>query len=186
MLKQEIRSSMKELKSGLRKTEIEEFSNRIIDRVIRSAEYRECGRIFSYVSFNQEVMTTGLIQTALKAGKWVAVPKIEDGIMKFYYINSLSALRPGVLGISEPYGGEEAVPPLTEPTLIIVPGLAFDRNKNRLGYGKGYYDSFFIKYSGYPLRKIGLAYDFQVLKELPAEIHDIKVDRIITRSGIIQ
>ncbi len=186
MLKQEIRKSMKELKSRLTEPDRRAYSDRILKRLWETSAYGTCRRIFCYVSFNQEVITTGLIEKALYQQKKVAVPKITDDEMKFYYIDSLKELKPGVLGILEPAAGKVAVPVRTEENLIIVPGLAFDPQGNRIGYGKGYYDVFFQKYENYPLKKIALAYDFQVLTELPADELDIKVDQIITPSGIIR
>lgn len=185
MLKQEIRKSMKQLKSHLGEADREAFSKNILKRLYQSPEYKKCSQVFSYVSFNQEVITTDLILTALSQKKKVAVPKITGDRMQFYYINSIEDLKPGILGILEPVTTEEAIPHPWEDNLIIVPGLAFDKHRNRIGYGRGYYDSFFMKYGNCPLKKIALAYDFQVLSELPAEEHDIKVDQIITQNNII-
>ncbi len=183
MLKQEIRKSMKERKSGLKESDRAAYSNIILEKLFQTSEYKKCGKVFSYVSFNKEVITTKLITTALLLQKKVAVPKIIGNEMKFYYINSLEDLSPGILGITEPITKKEAVP--EKEDLIIVPGLAFDLHKNRIGYGRGYYDGFFMKYGNIPLKKIALAFDFQVVSELPSEKHDIKVDKIITQDGII-
>ncbi|MGB8453757.1 MAG: 5-formyltetrahydrofolate cyclo-ligase [Anaerocolumna sp.] len=186
MLKQGIRKLMKDLKSMLEEADRAAYSKNILERLYQSPEYKKCSRIFSYVSFNQEVITTDLIMTALSQKKKVAVPKITGDGMKFYYINSIEDLQPGILGILEPVTTKEAAPYPFEDNLIIVPGLAFDKHKNRIGYGRGYYDGFFSKFNNYPLEKIALAFDFQVLSELPAEGHDIKVDQIITQSYVIK
>ncbi len=186
MTKQEIRKAVKELKSRLPATEIQAFSRFITKQVLQSPVYGQCSRLYSYVSFHQEVVTTNLLKTALYQQKKVAVPKITGREMKFFFIHSLEELKPGVLGILEPVSEEEAVPETEGKSLILVPGLAFDLNRNRIGYGKGYYDGFFMKYRDYPLIKIALAYDFQILNELPAEEHDVKVDQIITQSRIIK
>ncbi len=186
MQKQEIRKTMKELKSRLTKEEQKVYSSIIADRLLKLPEYRQCGQIFCYVSFNQEVITTTLIEKALFQQQKVAVPKITGKGMQFFYIRSLKDLEPGILGIPEPVTEEEALPDITKDNLILVPGLAFDPHGIRIGYGKGYYDNFFRKYGNLSLVKIALAYDFQVLPELPEEEHDIRVDQIITQRGIIK
>ncbi len=186
MEKNEIRKSIKDLKKHLPESDQKGYSERILEQLYNIPEFKKCKMIFSYVSFNQEVITTSLIKTAFEHGKKTAVPKITNEGMKFFFINSFEDLKPGVLGILEPTTKEEAIPAPLEENLVIVPGLAFDEHKNRIGYGKGYYDSFFAKYQSYPLIKIALAYDFQILKKVPADDFDIKVDSIITQCGIIR
>ena len=186
MNKQELRAHIKETKIKLSRTAIQEDSNKIADKLLNSPWFKDSNQLFCYVSFNQEVITNHIILTALEQNKKVAVPKIVDHEMKFYYINSLEELKPGILGIPEPFSGEEAIPSHTEESLCIVPGLAFDRQRNRIGYGKGYYDKFFTKYMDKSIRKIALSFDFQIYENLPAEEYDKKVDYIITPTRIIE
>jgi len=186
MNKQELRAHIKETKITLSRTTIQEDSNKIANKLLNSSWFNECNQVFCYVSFNQEVITNNIILTALERNKKVAVPKIVNHEMKFFYITSLEELKPGILGIPEPFSGEEATPSDTKASLCIVPGLAFDRQRNRIGYGKGYYDKFFTKYMDKPIRKIALAFNFQIYDNLPAEEYDKKVDRIITPTRIIE
>lgn len=186
MNKKELRAHIKETKITLSKTTIGKDSNKIVDKLLTTSWFKECNQLFCYVSFNQEVITTPILLTALEQNKKVAVPKIVNHEMKFFYITSLEELKPGTLGILEPFSGEEAIPSHTGENLCIVPGLAFDRERNRIGYGKGYYDKFFAKYIDKPIRKIALAFDFQIYESLPAEEYDKKVDRIITPTRIIE
>ncbi|WFR60008.1 5-formyltetrahydrofolate cyclo-ligase [Anaerocolumna sp. AGMB13025] len=187
MIKQEIRKNIREQKSRLSFQERETYSNLIIKKLTEQREYQRASEVFCYISFNQEVITSAFIEEALSGRKRIAVPKITGDGMKFYYISSLKNLKPGVLGILEPdTRNEEAVPKKGNENLIIVPGLAFDLLGNRIGYGKGYYDAFFGKYKDFSWIKTALAYDFQILPKLPAEEHDIKVDHIITQSGLIK
>lgn len=186
MTKEEIRNTIKKIKISIPQADIEAFSNRIIKQVLESEEFNKCRNIFCYVSFNQEVRTQVLINTALKLQKKVAVPKIERGVMRFYFIKSLIDLQPGILGIQEPAGGKEALPSLWDDTLMIIPGLAFDRYRNRIGYGGGYYDNYLMKYSDCPIIKMALAFDLQILTPLPVNAHDIKVDEIVTQSGVMK
>ena len=185
MTKQEIRTIMKELKSKLLESQIHMCGDAISDQLFQTSAYIQCKQLFCYVSFNQEVITTTILKMALSQKKKVAVPKIIRNEMKFYYINSLEELKPGILGILEPITVEEAIPRMDEQNLVIVPGLAFDLNWNRIGYGKGYYDRYFSKYKEIPMEKIALAYDFQVLDVLPVEDHDKHIDQIITQTRII-
>lgn len=185
MTKQEIRRKMKELKHQLEESLIMTYSDAITRQLMQTSAYTQCNHLFCYVSFNQEVLTNGIILTALSQNKKVAVPKIIGEEMKFFYIESLDQLKPGVLGILEPDNCEEAIPDKSNKNLVIVPGLAFDYNKNRIGYGKGYYDRFFLKYENIPMKKIALSYDFQVIEELPLGKYDKSVDQIITQNGII-
>jgi len=186
MTKLEIRRNMRDLKSKLPASEIQMHSDYISKQLLQTSAYIHCNQLFCYVSFNQEVITTNILKTALFEKKKVAVPKIIGDEMKFYYIKSLEELNLGTHGILEPNTEVEAIPQRDELNLVIVPGLAFDLNRNRIGYGKGYYDRYFTKYNEIPMKKIALTYDFQVLEELPIDNYDKKIDQIITQFRSIQ
>lgn len=189
MNKKEVRNYMTELKRNLSTSQIQEYSKAIRECLLNETSFINCTHLFCYVAFNQEVLTNDIINLALSRNIKVAVPKIIDNEMKFYEINSLNGLQTNSYGILEPVTNNtsimEAVPKLNQNNLVIVPGLAFDKNKNRIGYGKGYYDSFFHKYKYIPMQKIALTFDFQVVNQLPADEFDIKVDKIITNTQII-
>lgn len=177
--KKDIRIKIKKRKSNVFLTQIENDSNLIINSLMSTKEYLNSNQVFSYVSYNKEVVTKTFIEQSFK-GKKIAVPKIIGEEMFFYYINSLDELEEGVQGILEPAAcpENEAIPEADD--LFVVPGLAFDRNKNRIGYGKGYYDKYFQKYNNIHFQKIALAFDFQILEQIPVNDYDIKVDGIIT------
>ena len=115
------------------------------------------------------------------AGKAVAVPKTEKHReMHFYEIRSLAELSEGRFGVREPKGGAVCVP--KEGDLLLVPGLLFDGKKNRLGYGGGYYDTYFAKHK--EGKRIGLAFAAQrFAEELPTEETDVPLDAVITENG---
>lgn len=192
MTKQEIRSFIKEEKKKLSSQQIQANSSEIIKHLFHHISLHDFKKIFCYVPFNQEVNTTPIIEYALAHNIEVAVPKINENEMKFFSITSMEELKPGVLGILEPdidintKNSRELIPSMMEPSLCIVPGLAFDRKKNRIGYGKGYYDRYFERFTDYPMLKIALAYDFQLLTELPVGDYDIKINQIITQTEMIQ
>ncbi|PWJ52381.1 5-formyltetrahydrofolate cyclo-ligase [Faecalicatena contorta] len=156
------------------------WSNTIFKKVISHPLYRHAGEIYCYVSFGEEVSTGGLISYSLKMGKKVAVPKIivNNGTkmkMEFYYIDSMEELQEGYYGIMEPPAKIKAC---GKDVLVIMPGVAFDIQCNRIGYGKGFYDSYLSVHPDY--RRIALAYGMQCLKSIPAGGHDIRPEIIIT------
>lgn len=186
MTKSEIRNFIKENKLNMTSSEIKAYSCSITNKLLNTYEYKISSTIFCYVSYNQEVLTRDIIIHSFNLNKKVAVPKILGNTMRFYYIDNFEELKPGTLNILEPITMNVAIPNEMEDNLVIVPGVAFDETLNRIGYGKGYYDRFFLKYNNIPMFKVGLGYDMQVLKGLPVETHDIKLDQIITQSKIIK
>jgi 5-formyltetrahydrofolate cyclo-ligase len=110
------------------------------------------------------------------------VPKIKKGYgLLAIEIKSLDELSPGTFGILEP-AGEKGISP-EEIDLVVVPGVAFDKRGNRMGYGAGYYDSFLPKLRP-EVKKVAVAFEIQVTDSLPAEEHDVKMDLIITENTI--
>ena len=108
-------------------------------------------------------------------GKKVAVPKIYGDEMRFIYLPDLSQVEKGYSGIPEPVAdGPEGDDPTA---LVLMPGIAFDKEGHRIGYGGGFYDKFLAKEPGHPT--VALCYDFQVVKELPTEEFDIPVDLVL-------
>ena len=135
-----------------------------------------------YVSLKDEVDTSSMIDEALKTGKRVAVPVIlkeEKRLIAGEIHNRLEDLESQHFGIYQPRQDRVKEIPLEIIDLVVVPGVAFDRKNIRLGRGHGYYDRFL---SGLPKRTktIGLAFDFQVLEDLPQDPHDVPVSKIIT------
>lgn len=154
------------------------MSETIINKIIESAFYKNAKTIFTYVSVKNEVDTFLLILKAFEDNKKIAVPKTyNNGIMKFYYIQSIEDLKVSRFGLLEPINtDDEAIP--EETTLFLVPGVVFDYSGNRIGYGAGYYDKYLNKLSY--VTKIGLAFDNQVLEDIPSDEYDVKMNLIIT------
>lgn len=141
--------------------------------------------ILFYVSYGTEVDTRVLIGELLENKKetiHIAVPRVNGEEMEFYEISSLSDLSLGYMGILEPSGEVLAQ---VEDAIMIMPGLVFDVNRNRIGYGGGYYDRYIAGHLSQIKQTVALAYDFQVIEgNLQAASHDIKPDLIITEKGI--
>ena len=162
--------------------EINLRSRKIIAALKKNPAFITARRISVYVSFRSEVRTVSLIKELIAAEKkTVYLPRVVPPRKELAMVrikDSTKDLAPGIWGILEPLGD---LPPLKNSRdldLVIVPGLAFDKTGNRLGYGGGYYDRFLKKLEKVP--KIGLAYSFQMINRLPTSRTDIKMDYVIT------
>ncbi len=151
-----------------------ELDDKIFNKVITLKEYKESNLVLTYASLKDEVDTFKIIEYSLKNGKKVAAPKCEEDIIKFYYISSLNDLSKGKFNILEPITNNLVTD--FENSICIVPGVAFDKKNNRIGYGKGFYDKFLKNYNG---TKVGLTYRKCICEEIDNESTDIKMDRII-------
>lgn len=143
------------------------------------SEYQNNNTILFYVSKSIEVDTYNLISTALKDGKSVGVPRCIAGTrnMIFYYITSLDDLEKGSFGVYEPKTETCVVVTDMSQGLCVVPGMAFDINGYRLGYGKGYYDRFLSIFQG---DVVGLCYSNCICQQLPRGLYDRNVDILVT------
>ena len=127
------------------------------------------------MSYNQEVRTAAILRRCLADGKRLAVPKVYEEEMKFLWLEDLEAVAPGAYGIPEPIAdGPVADDPAA---LVLMPGLAFDRQGGRMGYGGGFYDKYLSQHPGHPT--IALCYGFQLLDHVEMEPHDIPVDAVL-------
>ena len=177
--KKDIRRRVLTKRSEMKGKEWEENSYRIYEKVVAHPFFLNADTVYCYVDYRREVGTRNIIEKAWKLGKKVAVPKVEGAEMNFYYIHSFDDLKCGYKGILEP---DILNPAQGESGLIIFPGAAYDRHCNRIGYGGGYYDKYMGKHEG--LQSIALAFECQIEEHIPAEIHDIKPDIIITEEHI--
>lgn len=175
------------IKTSLRKEVIErrksilnkELLDEIIkDKLLNSKKVINNQDILVYISMKDEVDTLNLINELFKLKKNLYAPRIEGDVIKFYKFNSLEELKINKFKILEPTSNIEIKS--YQDSLIIVPGLLFDQNNNRLGYGCGYYDKFLSNKSIY---KIGICYSCFLVDNLPVDSHDIKMDEVITEGG---
>lgn len=180
--KQEIREEVREKKRQMTKEEIQSSSNIILKKVEQTSAFLEADTIYMYVSYNQEVDTKTWMDRLFQMGKKVAVPKVQGNEMKFYYISSKEQLEYGYQGILEPVTTECAD---GNPGLFLMPGLAYDCSMHRCGYGGGFYDRYLKKYADISLKKVAVAYDFQIYEKIPVEKHDEKVDLLISEQKIL-
>ncbi len=154
----------------------------IYNRLINSDLYIKAENIFIYISFGEEIETKSIINKALKDGKKVYIPKIykEDKSMKAVRLKSINELKENSMGILEPIDDSDYINK-EKIDIIIVPGVVFDLQGNRIGYGGGYYDRYLEDIKEIK-NKVVLAYDLQIVDFIDAETHDIKFDYIITNT----
>jgi len=187
MTKNELRKKYNELRNRLSEEEVMNKSRKIIDALIRSAWYKNSSVIMTYVGFHKEVDTKGFIRYALADGKRIAVP-ITDKEQRTLIVSEIkdldNELEISTFGILEPK--KEYIRVIKDETidLIIVPGLVFDLQGYRIGYGGGYYDRFLQRLK-HNVLTVGMAFDFQLVESLPYEAFDRNVDHIITDERII-
>ena len=141
----------------------------------QSEAYKNAKTIYGYLPYNQEVRTVPMLEQALKDGKKVAVPKVYGDEMKFLYLDDLTKVSKGYAGIPEPIADGPVAD--DETALVLMPGLAFDPQGHRIGYGGGFYDKFLAAEPNHPT--LALCYEFQLLPELDTEEHDIPVDTVL-------
>ncbi len=181
--KAEIRTEVKKRRANADTTELHQASMRIMEQFVSLNAYQEAEILLAYVDAKREVETRLLMAQAWKDGKKVAAPRVDgNGIMHYYYMESLEDLEPGSFGIMEPK--KECALCETEKGLLLMPGVAFDVACHRVGYGGGFYDRYLEKHPG--LVHIALAFEFQVFEEVPFEAHDILPEMIVTEQRILR
>ena len=175
MDKTALRQMIREKKRAMTAEQIQETSYRLKELFLQSTLYQDAKTIYGYLPYNQEVRTVPILEQAIADGKKVAVPKVYGDEMKFIYINDLRLVEKGYAGIPEPIADE---PVADDPmALVLMPGLAFDSQGHRIGYGGGFYDKFLAKEPDHPT--LALCYEFQMLPSIETEQYDVPVDRVL-------
>lgn len=179
--KKQIREQYVKKRRGIPFKLRQEKTEQIKEKVTAHPWFQEAACILCYVDFDAEAGTRGIIEESWKQGKKVAVPRISGDMMNFYEITSFDNLIPGTFGVLEPPADI-----IWEPFegLVIMPGVAFDRDRHRIGYGKGYYDRYLCKRPR--LKTMAAAFDIQIAKKIPYEEHDIRPSLLVTETEIIE
>lgn len=173
--KQELRRTIRERKRAMTEAEIIARSEKLGHLLAESEAYKNAKTIYGYLPYNQEVRTVPMLVRALAEGKRVAVPKCYGDEMKFIYMDDLSKVEKGYANIPEPIADGPVAD--DETALVLMPGLAFDPEGHRCGYGGGFYDKFLSAEPNHPT--LALCYEFQMLPHLETEAHDIPVDTVL-------
>lgn len=178
--KQSIRKEIFKRRKEADKARIAADSAVICRKLCSLPEFSKADWIYLYIDCKNEVMTGDIMREALSRGKHVAAPRVTGKDMIFYEIRSYDDLEPGYFGIMEP---AEGLPEVNcEDAFLVMPGVAFDRQRHRAGYGGGFYDRYLSVHPG--LFKAAVAFEFQMLEQVPAEPTDILPDVVITEQEI--
>lgn len=179
MTKEKLREELKKLRNSIENEKRKEESRVTCERITALKEYKESKKILSFMNFGSEIEVDILNQKILEAGKILYLPRVErDGTLSV--VEYGKGFSVGSFGIREPIGEGYS----GELDIIITPGLGFDRSGGRLGYGKGYYDRLFTKYSS--VLKIAPIFDVQLMEKIPSEEHDMRVDMIVIKNEILE
>jgi 5-formyltetrahydrofolate cyclo-ligase len=182
-LRQQARQSRRQ------QTDRDALSEAIHQRILALPQYATARAVMCYVDFRSEVHTHSLLERMHRDGKRVAVPYCVDSILALFALESLADLVPGTMGILEPRAelrqAAQRNVAAGELDLVLVPGLAFDRQCGRIGYGKGYYDRL-LHLVRADTTLVGLAFDCQVVAEVPLLPYDVRMDRIATPTAVYE
>jgi 5-formyltetrahydrofolate cyclo-ligase len=179
--KEQLRTALKQRRSLVSESNRKEMSQQIINFLHEIDEFNQAKSLFCYISYLSEVETSDLIDAFLEQKRDLAVPKIigKSEIIAVP-LNNLSDLEPDKMGILTPKSDQTATGPFD---IVITPGLGFTTSGERLGYGRGYYDRWFA--NNQANLKIGIAFEVQIVAELPVEETDIPLDMLVTEERII-
>ena len=180
--KKSIRAEIRVKLDGQSLAERAKRSGAIRNKLFGLEAFKKARCVCFFASLPTEVDTSSMIDEAIGMGKKVLVPltDLENKELKLYEIkNRGTDLKPGTLGIPEPVVSRTRAARADEPDCVVVPGLCFDKDRNRLGRGAGFYDRF-LKNLKAGVPKIGLGFSFQVVQKVPAEPHDVTLDWVLT------
>ena len=180
--KNDIRNRNLERRLGLSDEAVFDLSLAIQNRLIQSEFWPESGSIALYSAVKNEVRTNTIFQTAVERGLTVYFPRVEQGL-KFYEVSGPGDLQKGSWSIPEPKHGCPLLPENEKLDLLLVPGLAFTKGGQRIGYGKGFYDQVIGQVAH---KAVALTYEFQVTDEVPTDEWDKIVDALITEKDLYE
>lgn len=179
--KRQIRETTLERRDRMTAGRHRQASARICNRLLELPEVRKASSLFVFVSFGSEVDTHPFIDALLNDGRRVAVPRIMDRTsIRAVPMTSWDDLEAGQWGILSPRSAEPASGPFD---VAIIPGVAFTERRARLGHGRGYYDRWLAANS--VGTSIAVAFELQIVPEVPVEAHDHPVDRLVTEERVL-
>lgn len=185
--KKQLRKQVLELRSALSKDSVKAKSQRIAAQIFSTQAYQEAKRILIYLDFKNEVNTQPIIDHALGAGKAVFVPVVvqgENALKLVAYYGLKTPMTRSSFGILEPTITAGNTTAIDAIDLVLAPGVAFDLMGNRLGYGGGYYDRLLSTCQNPSIRVIALAFELQLVSEVPHEAWDMRIDALCTEDAL--
>ena len=169
-----LRQQIKERKASADRSTLNQLSGIIFDQVEQTEEFRNSKTILAYWSLPDEVQTHDFVMKWYQK-KRVLLPLVVGDILEIRHFTGLDCMEKGpAFGILEPRKG--VVASIDEAHMVIVPGLAFDLNGNRMGRGKGYYDKLL---KGKEIFRVGVCFSFQVVAQVPVDNFDIPMNKVI-------
>jgi len=183
--KKRLRAEAKAVRKAIPAAVRSEKSAAIFDTLTDMPAFQAASDVFCFVSFRDEVETRPILEHLWKQGQRVYIPFIDQAekIMRASRLDSLDELAAGYYGVMEQKDEFVRLTPAEEIDLVITPGLLFDREGYRVGYGGGFFDGFFASF-GHPAIKIGICFEEQIRTRVPRAPHDIPVDWIVTDAHI--
>jgi 5-formyltetrahydrofolate cyclo-ligase len=182
--KTELRAALLGARGAMPSAEREALSAAICGRAIDLPVFRAAGTVHAYVGVASEVRTLPLLEAAWRAGTRVVCPRIgTGGRLEGRLVRSVEDLMAGPRGLREPDPQTTALVPAQEIDLVVVPGVGFDRQGHRLGFGGGYYDRF-LSTTG--ALRLGLAFSLQIVDRIPQGLGDEPVHWIVTERETIE
>lgn len=183
--KEELRKLVLAKRSALTEEQRREKSKSILKNILALPEFGSAETIMAYLDFRGEVETTDLASEILSAGKRLVIPLCHMNNLIPCVIKNLDQdIHVGTWGILEPQKDRIRPLPPKEIDLVLVPGVAFDYQGNRLGYGRGYYDRFLPQLKD-GILSAGLSFACQIVEKIPTDDYDCKMSLLITESGLI-
>ncbi len=185
-MKNQIRKQLIDERKNLSKKEVLEKSRIIKNKLFNMKDFKDASTILFYISYDKEVYTHEMIKEQLQNKKTIVVPiaDIKNRCLILSKLENWNDLDVGTYNILEPKKENIIEVYIDSIDLILVPGVGFDKKGNRIGHGKGYYDTL-LNNSKRALH-IGLSFECQIVKHIPTENHDIPVDKIVTEKRIIE
>lgn len=188
--KADIRKCVLDGRKALQDEAVKDKSSRILQGLLMLQSFQSSRVVMCYMNFRNEVMTSDIMENCFKQGKRVAIPcsvvmpSGDCGLMVYEIKDLTCDVCTGKYGILEPDVKKTQQISPGDIDIVLVPGVAFDMNRHRIGYGAGYYDRFLrsVKPNCF---KAGLAFDLQIVDEIPSEEHDMQMDAIITENRIV-
>lgn len=186
-VKKQLRQDLLSKRKALTPDEKTALDSAILHHLTTLPELQAARTILAYLDFRGEVDSGGLIEWALSHGKTICAPVtvVEERRLIPVKMRSLQDVKLGAYDIREPIMTDDNVADVQDIDCVILPGVGFDRQGGRLGYGGGYYDRFLPRLKP-DVPKIAVAYELQVLPEVPLEPHDTLLDALVTEKGVFR
>ena len=176
-----LRREMLSRRNALSEDEQRKAEALITDKILAHRWFREAEIVLGFASYGSEIRTGLILQETIRQGKRLYLPKIQGEEMLFWAVKDLRELQAGYKGIPEPEGtGRQYIYEWpVQKTFMLVPGVAFDAERGRMGYGKGFYDRFLADRPGLIARSIGIGHACQLADKIPCEETDIRPAQVI-------